>query len=82
MKIQARRASEGVGTTPRLRVGLVLKPLVQLLAAISSAHPTASLNVACRRIKVRRFEIRFAPLAVAPLRSSPFSRQCGVLRLT
>ena len=28
----------GVGTIPRLRVGLVLKPLVQLLAAISSAQ--------------------------------------------
>ena len=28
----------GVGIIPRLRVGLVLKPLVQLLAAISSAH--------------------------------------------
>ena len=30
-----------VGTIPRLRVGLVLKPLVQLLAAISSGQPWA-----------------------------------------
>ena len=82
MKIQARRASEGVGTTPRLRVGLVLKPFVQLLAAISSAHPKAILHVASLEKKFRRFKIRFTPLAVAPLRSSPISRQCGVLRLT
>ncbi len=29
----------GVGIIPRLRVGLVLTPLIQLLAAISSGHP-------------------------------------------
>ena len=34
---------QGVGTIPRLRVGLVLKPLVQLLAAISSGQSQALL---------------------------------------
>ena len=29
----------GVGIIPRLRVGLVLTPLIQLLAEISSGHP-------------------------------------------
>ena len=32
--------TRGVETIPRLRVGLVLKPLVQLLAAISSGPPS------------------------------------------
>ena len=34
----------GVGTIPRLRVGLVLKPLVQLLAAILSGQPRGRLT--------------------------------------
>lgn len=38
MKIQARRVSEGVGIIPRLRVGLVEKPLVNWNTRFSSGQ--------------------------------------------
>ena len=41
----------GVGTISRLRVGLVLKPLVQLLAAILSGH-TQGVADCQQKIKV------------------------------
>jgi len=37
----SRTRKRGVGIIPRLRFGLVFKPLGQLLAAISSAHPNS-----------------------------------------
>ena len=43
----------GGGSIPRLRVGLVLKPLVQLLAAISSGQPNPVLLSIHRRLRAR-----------------------------